>query len=110
MILLSGHRLFYYAFKGTTPDNEEWIRRKCNVVNRFHTSSYRMGIDLKRVNGTLNERYAINEADYAAHGGCFPIIIKDVGYVGTITVSGMPQEENHKMVVTAIEHYLEQNQ
>ncbi len=108
-ITLSGHRLFYYAFKGTTPDNEQWIRRKCNVVNRFHTSSYRMGINLKRVNATLNGKYAINEADYAAHGGCFPIIIRDVGYVGTITVSGMPQEEDHRMVVTAIEQYLTNN-
>lgn len=108
-ISINGHRLFYYAFNGTTPDNEEWIKRKCRVVNRFHTSSYRMGIKLKKDGSTLNQKYAINEADYAAHGGCFPIIIKDVGYVGTITVSGLPQEEDHRMVVTAIENYLAKN-
>lgn len=105
-ITLNGHRLFYYAFNGTSPDNEEWIRRKCKVVNRFHTSSYRMGIQLKKSKTTLNERFAIDEADYAPHGGCFPIIISEVGFVGTITVSGLPQEEDHKLVITAIEKYL----
>ncbi|MBC7960038.1 MAG: heme-degrading domain-containing protein [Vallitaleaceae bacterium] len=107
-ITFHGHRLFHYAFDGTSPDNEQWIYRKCNVVNRFHMSSYRMGIKLKRDNATLEGKYFVSDQDYAPHGGCFPIIIKGVGFVGTITVSGLPQAEDHAMVVTAIENYLKE--
>ncbi len=39
-----GQPLFYAALDGTTPDNPEWVRRKCNVVARFHRSSYGVGM------------------------------------------------------------------
>ena len=38
-IQVSGHALFSYAMQGTTPDNWEWIRRKRNLVMRYHRSS-----------------------------------------------------------------------
>ncbi|PKM93880.1 MAG: hypothetical protein CVU84_13300 [Firmicutes bacterium HGW-Firmicutes-1] len=106
-ITFNGHQLFHYAFEGTSPDNGEWIKRKSRVVNRFHTSSYRMGIKLKIDNVSIEDKYFVNPMEYAPHGGSFPIIIKEVGYVGTITVSGLPQEEDHQMVVEAIREYLE---
>jgi uncharacterized protein (UPF0303 family) len=34
----------------------------------------------------------VSEKDYATHGGAFPLIIKDVGVVGTVTVSGLAQQ------------------
>ena len=34
-----GQPLFYAALEGTTPDNPEWVRKKSNVVARFHRSS-----------------------------------------------------------------------
>lgn len=105
-INLNGHQLFHYAFEGTSPDNGEWIKRKSKVVNRFHMSSYRMGIKLKDDGNTIEGKYLIDPREYAPHGGSFPIIIKNVGYVGTITVSGLPQEEDHKMVVEGIKEYL----
>ena len=33
-----GQPLFYAALDGTTPDNAEWVRRKSNVVARFHAA------------------------------------------------------------------------
>ncbi len=38
-----GQPLFYAALEGTTPDHVEWVRRKSNVVARFHRSSYAVG-------------------------------------------------------------------
>jgi len=48
-----GQPLFYAAMEGTTPDNVEWVRRKSNVVARFHRSSYAVGLSLKAKDETL---------------------------------------------------------
>jgi uncharacterized protein (UPF0303 family) len=69
-----------------------------------------MGQLLKSKGKRIEEAYLISETDYAPHGGCFPVIVKDTGVVGTITVSGLPQEEDHKLVVQAIRTYLAQEQ
>ena len=63
---------------------------------------------LKSKGKRIEEAYLIPESEYAPHGGCFPVIIKDTGLIGTITVSGLPQEEDHKLVVEAIRDYLTQ--
>ena len=56
----------------------------------------------------MEEAYLIPEQDYGPHGGCFPIIVRNTGMVGTITVSGLSQEEDHKLVVQVIRDYLAQ--
>src|SRR5579871_1372367 len=45
-----GQPLFYAALEATTPDNVEWVRRKINVVARFHRSSYSVALGLKAKN------------------------------------------------------------
>lgn len=105
-ITKSGQQIFHYSCDGTSPDNDQWILRKNRVVNRFHMSSYHVGINLKESGKTMEEKYSINSSDYAAHGGAFPICIKNVGVIGTITVSGLAQEDDHSMVVSAIREYL----
>ena len=46
-IQLNGHTLFSYAMRGTTPDNWDWIRRKRNVVLRYHCSSFAIGLSMR---------------------------------------------------------------
>jgi uncharacterized protein (UPF0303 family) len=65
-----------------------------------------MGQLLKSKGKSIEEAYLIPEGDYAPHGGCFPVIVKDIGVIGTITASGLPQEEDHKLIVQAIRDYL----
>ena len=43
---------------------------------------------------------------YAPHGGSFPIIVRDVGVVGTVTVSGLPQAEDHALVLEVLGTFL----
>ena len=101
-ITRGGQQLFHFAMAGTSIDNGEWVRRKNNVVNRFGHSSYYVGITLKNLGQTMEEKYLLPSSDYAAHGGAFPLIITGVGVVGTITVSGLPQQEDHELVVSTL--------
>lgn len=96
-----GQPLFYVALEGTTPDNPEWVRRKSNVVARYHRSSYGMGLNLRVKNQTLEER-GHSAADFAAHGGSFPLYVENAGIVGSVTVSGLPQRDDHELAVEAL--------
>jgi len=97
-----GQPLFYAALEGTTPDNAEWVRRKSNVVARFHCSSYAVGLKLMAKNETLTEQQGLPLADYAVHGGSFPLAVEEAGVVGSLTVSGLPQRADHELAVEAL--------
>ncbi|WP_461204766.1 heme-degrading domain-containing protein [Clostridium sp. DL1XJH146] len=99
-------QVFHYAMEGTVPDNDLWIIRKNNVVKRFGKSSLYMGTKLKLEKKTIEEKYLIDSKEYAVFGGGFPVNIEGVGIIGTITVSGMKQIEDHNIIVEALYQYL----
>jgi uncharacterized protein (UPF0303 family) len=108
----AGTPLFHAALHGTSPDNAEWARRKANVVARLYRSSYAVGLALKARNTTLEEKYGLPMTDYASHGGAFPIAVAGTGVIGSVTVSGLPQRDDHELVVEALclernRHYAE---
>ena len=107
-IEIAGQVLFACATAGATPGQGDWIRRKQNTVRRFGRSSYGVGRVLERDGDTLEGRHGITLADFAAHGGGFPIFVEGVGAgaVGTAIVSGLPQREDHKLVVGALAEVL----
>jgi uncharacterized protein (UPF0303 family) len=105
-ITRGSHQFFHASLPGTSPDNDEWIKRKVRLVYRFGHSSFYMGQLLKSKGKSIEQAYLISETEYAPHGGCFPVIVKGTGMVGTITVSGLPQEEDHKLVTQVIREYL----
>ena len=43
---------------------------------------------------------------FAAHGGAFPILVRGTGCVGTVAVSGLPQLEDHQLVVDTLHSLL----
>jgi uncharacterized protein (UPF0303 family) len=97
-----GEQLFYSALAGTAPNNADWARRKGNVVAHFQRSSYAIGLEMEQKGTSLDERYALPFREYAAHGGSFPLRVSNVGVVGSVTVSGLPQREDHEFVVEAL--------
>jgi uncharacterized protein (UPF0303 family) len=97
-----GQPLFYAGLEGTTPDNAEWVRRKSNVVARFHRSSYAIGLDLEKKRTSLSESQGLPLVDYATHGGSFPLNVAGAGVVGSVTVSGLPQRADHELVIEAL--------
>jgi uncharacterized protein (UPF0303 family) len=96
-------QLFHYALAGTAADNDEWIERKNRVVRRFgHSTLYMRAAE----GDAFADNFLIDPTLFAAHGGAFPVIVRDVGVVGTVTVSGLPQEEDHRLVVSVLRAFL----
>lgn len=97
--------LFFSAMPGTEAENSNWARRKRNLVKLLGISSYLVGLKVKFQN--QNDLIAnLDEIDFAWHGGCFPIKVEGKGLVGTATISGLPQRDDHKLVSDVIAKYL----
>ncbi|HET8726512.1 MAG TPA: heme-degrading domain-containing protein [Alphaproteobacteria bacterium] len=95
--------LFYCAMPGTTADNPEWVRRKTNTVRRLHRSSYRVMLEQQDGARIFPPHRALDPADHAIAGGCFPIRVKGVaGPIGAVTISGLHERDDHMVAVTAI--------
>jgi uncharacterized protein (UPF0303 family) len=100
------YTLFSHAMEGATPDNAEWVRRKRNVTLRFHRSSYAIGLELTRDKRTLEEQEGLKADDYMAHGGCFPIRLAGPTCIGAITISGLPQRDDHDLLTRTLAVFL----
>jgi uncharacterized protein (UPF0303 family) len=105
-VTLHAMPVFYVALDGSTADNARWVRRKRNVVLNFFKSSYAIGRKLAQQNSTLQAKFGLSDEDYAAHGGSFPITVAGVGCIGAVTVSGLPQREDHELVVSVLAEML----
>ncbi|RKJ77616.1 heme-degrading domain-containing protein [Butyricicoccus sp. 1XD8-22] len=106
-ISLNRRQLFHFSPDGVTPDNDNWARRKENTVYHFFRSSYRVTLELEDSGEQLCPRFGLSDADYVAAGGSFPIHVRGAGVVGAVTISGLPQEEDHAFVTKAIKQYLD---
>jgi uncharacterized protein (UPF0303 family) len=101
-----GQRLFHAALPGSAPDNFHWIERKKRLVNRTYESSYSTGLRLRVQQRTLAQSLYLDELDYAPHGGCVPLVVRRVGFVGTLTISGLPQKEDHALAIEALREHI----
>ncbi|SAL56093.1 heme-degrading domain-containing protein [Caballeronia telluris] len=97
-----GQRLFFAALDGATPNNSAWIERKSRTVEHFRRSSYAIGLQLQQQGVTLGEKYGLPVAEFASHGGAFPLSVAGAGVIGSVAVSGMPQRDDHQLVVEAL--------
>ena len=97
-----GQVLFSCAMEGSSPNNFDWIRRKRNTVVHFGHSSFYLRQSNRNKHRIFEDQSHVNALEFCAHGGSFPIHIQRSGLVGAITVSGLPEEEDHALVVVSI--------
>ena len=109
-ITRKGHRLFLHAMEGTSPENEDWIRRKNNTVGRFVKSSWHTALQLRSENKTLSEDFGLSDNEFVLAGGAFPLMVAGEGLIGTVTVSGLPDQEDHDLVTSSIRRFLSESQ
>ena len=98
--------IYHASLPGSTAENQCWIDRKARVVLLKHhstlyerVSAEERGVDWHKENNLLDETHAI-------HGGGFPLITKDQGFVGVLLISGLPQVEDHLLGVEVLTEYL----
>ncbi|MFE1950136.1 heme-degrading domain-containing protein [Streptomyces sp. NPDC059524] len=99
-------QVFHAALPGSTPDNDAWIARKRRVVERYHASSYLVGSRFRAKGTTFEASSRLDPDVYAAHGGAFPLRVRDAGVIGVATVSGLPQLEDHALVTEALTAFM----
>jgi uncharacterized protein (UPF0303 family) len=101
-IQVVGRQVFLATTQGAPAGQLDWIRRKRNVVQRFGRSSYAVGRELELQGLTIEQRHGLTLADYAMHGGGFPIALRGTGVIGSVVSSGLHQRVDHGMVVEAL--------
>ena len=93
--------LFHAALPGTAIDNDHWIRRKNAAVYRFGRSSFYMGVSC-RVRGLSLRRALPGRSATSSRrmAGRSRSACAASAWSARSTVSGLPQEEDHRLVVT----------
>lgn len=94
--------LFYMALPGTSANNLNWVRRKANLVQLRMASSYRVHLENGGNEPAIPPVQGLDNADYVYRGGSFPITVKGAGVIGAVTVSGLHERDDHRLVVEAI--------
>lgn len=92
-------QVFLALLPGAKPDNLEWLRKKRNVVLRFHRSSQSMRLDCAERGVDFEQRFGLPRSDYVASGGA---VLRAAGLVGCVTVSGLPDTEDDRLVREAL--------
>lgn len=101
-VRLAGSTVFLHAMRGTAPANADWARRKRNVVEMLHRPSYAVGLEAAAKGRSVLVDMGLDDREVASHGGAFPVVVDGVGVVGVATVSGLPQRQDHELVVEAL--------
>ncbi|MFG3285798.1 heme-degrading domain-containing protein [Streptomyces sp. NPDC048111] len=95
-------QVFRCALLGSSADNDAWIDRKRRVAERYAAPSFLVGARFRAKGTTFEESSRLDPDSHAAHGGSYPVAVEGVGVVGTVTVSGLPQAEDHALVAEAL--------
>ena len=92
---------FHVALPGSAPLNDRWAARKSATALAFQLPSLLVGARNRDKGDTL-QTHGLSPDTHADHGGAVPIRVAGVGVVACVTVSGLPQVQDHQLAVRAI--------
>ena len=94
--------VFRAARTGTNATNDQYIAGKARLVERFGHASLYERLRYEAEGTTFEEATSLTFPEYAPHGGGFPLIVEGTGPVGVVIVSGLPQLDDHALVVECL--------
>ncbi|SDM70176.1 Uncharacterized protein, UPF0303 family [Cryobacterium flavum] len=100
-IVLGDQRVFQVGLAGASADNDGWLERKFAVVRRYGHSSLAVGVEFRSRGVDFDVDARLDPTRFAAHGGAFPLFVRG-SMVGVVGVSGLPQLDDHALVVEAL--------
>lgn len=97
--------LFEFSMPGTSPANSDFGMRKRSVANLMHFSS--INFYIHKLNGfNFVDFMNLDSRKFGTYGGSFPIKVNNAGVVGSITVSGLSDLDDHNLVVEVLRQHL----
>jgi uncharacterized protein (UPF0303 family) len=103
-IQLGRQRAFHAALPGSSTNNNAWVGRKLNVVAFYDHASYAVGALYRMQGKDFASQSGLDPRKYSPYGGAFPLRIGQT-LVGAVGVSGLPQEDDHALVVEMLREY-----
>lgn len=101
-IELAGQVVFAFGMPGSSPDNDRWIAGKRAITALTHHSSLFNRLKAESRGGTDASVFGLDPTHYICSGGCVPIFVKDTGFVGSVTVSGLADTDDHALSLEAL--------
>jgi uncharacterized protein (UPF0303 family) len=102
-IVLGEHVVFKAALGGVSDDTDAWLVGKARTARHFDAASLLIGFR-KKVDDAFFA--GLDPDEFRAHGGSVPIRVTGEGTVGTITVSGAPQQTDHAIAIEALQRVI----
>lgn len=96
----AGRCFFHASLPGSSAQNDNWARRKSNLALYMGRASMAVTLDFRAKGRELSSE-GLSEADYALSGGAVPLRLGSA-MVAVATVSGLPEREDHDLVVEAL--------
>jgi uncharacterized protein (UPF0303 family) len=96
---------FHFANTGSTPNNERFIQRKSNTVMRFYHSTWWVNHKVNHDTNAMHEKYGTNNEDFSILYGGWPILVKGLGVIGSICISGLTQEQDNQLIMDGLNQY-----
>jgi len=90
--------LYAVMLPGATAENFDWARRKRNLALMTKQDTWAHGQSRLEGHDILDE-LGLDVRDYASHGGCIPVFLADGVIEATVTVSGLPQKDDHEFAL-----------
>lgn len=100
-IRTANRTLFHAATLGSAALNDLWAQRKSNTALMTGKASLTVGVE-NRAKGRSLPDDGLDFAEFADHGGAVPVVVAAAGVVAVATVSGLPQLDDHALVMRAM--------
>ncbi len=108
-IELWGFQVFHSCMDQAAPYNNLWIERKHRMVRTKQISSLHAGYLLECQGQDLERDWLLDPKAYAVKGGGFPILLEDGSCIGSAACSGLPHEQDHRLIVEGLRRCKEMN-